>query len=266
MTFGSLFAGIGGFDLGLERAGMKCVWQVENDDYCNRVLAKHWPKVRRWKDVRDFPPEPQSEWKADLICGGFPCQDISNAGPKTGISGERSALWTEFARIIRLLRPRIAVMENVPSIRSRGLSVVLAGLAASGFDAEWDCIPASRVGANYQRDRFFLVAFPQGQRGRALAGSVGQSKGKGIPRAIGEGDIDRRPGERERFFSGFSQAFGRSDWWVNKPDVGRLVHGVPGKLVIPRNHALGNAVVPQIAEWIGRRIIDGENVCGEPSM
>src|SRR5687767_562507 len=111
MTFGSLFAGIGGFDLGFERAGMRCEWQVEIDPYCRRVLAKHWPDVRRWDDVRTFPPD--GDWGVDVICGGFPCQDISAAGKQAGIEGERSGLWGEYERIIRVLRPRIVVVENV---------------------------------------------------------------------------------------------------------------------------------------------------------
>ena len=90
VKFGSLFAGIGGIDLGLERAGMECIWQVEIDDYATRVLEKHWPNVRRWRDVRDFPPEPVEDWRCDLIAGGFPCQDISYAGKGAGINGSRS--------------------------------------------------------------------------------------------------------------------------------------------------------------------------------
>ncbi len=102
MKFGSLFAGIGGFDLGLERAGMECRWQVEIDDYATKVLEKHWPDVKRYRDIRDVN---DLEW-VDLICGGFPCQDISYAGKGAGIEGARSGLWSEYARIIRLVRPR----------------------------------------------------------------------------------------------------------------------------------------------------------------
>ena len=151
MTFGSLFAGIGGMDLGLERAGMTCEWQVEIDPYARRVLAKHWPSVRRWDDVRTFPPmanaepnerdestiggsigtgeekgrvlEPQrcaDSWSVDLICGGFPCQDISYAGKGAGLAGERSGLWYEFARVVRVLRPRFVLVENVSALLTRG--------------------------------------------------------------------------------------------------------------------------------------------------
>src|SRR3990167_774279 len=105
LTFGSLFAGIGGFDLGFERAGMRCRWQVEINPFCQRSLARHWPNVGRWDDVRTFPPPPAEDWEVDVICGGFPCQDISNAGHKAGIDGEQSGLWREYVRIIREIRP-----------------------------------------------------------------------------------------------------------------------------------------------------------------
>src|SRR5271166_2072777 len=176
LTFGSLFAGIGGMDLGLERAGMTCAWQVENDPWATRVLAKHWPNVRRWDDVRTFPPmadtERQSEtstnlphcteppcwntwfescccreWSVDLICGGFPCQDISYAGKGAGLAGERSGLWYEFARIVRTIRPRYVLVENVSALLTRGLDAVLGTLVADGYGCEWACIPAAAVGA-----------------------------------------------------------------------------------------------------------------------
>ena len=114
LTFGSLFAGIGGFDLGFERAGMVCKWQVEIDDYANRVLAKHWPDMRRWPDVRTW-PQPDTE-RVDVICGGFPCQDISYAGQGAGLDGDRSGLFFEAVRVVRELRPRVVVLENVYQI------------------------------------------------------------------------------------------------------------------------------------------------------
>ena len=158
-TFGSLFAGIGGLDLGLERAGMTCAWQVEIDPWARRVLAKHWPGVRRWDDVRTFPPMADSEsercgpwnswraeshgegsdispWTVDLICGGFPCTDISYAGKGAGLAGKQSGLWYELARIVRVLRPRYILVENVSALLTRGLDAVLGTLAADGYDAE----------------------------------------------------------------------------------------------------------------------------------
>jgi DNA (cytosine-5)-methyltransferase 1 len=157
LTFGSLFAGIGGFDLGLERAGMECRWQVEIDPFARRVLEKHWPNVMRWDDVKTFPPEQLEKYKVDLICGGFPCQDISYAGKGAGIDGERSGLWAQYARIIRDLRPRYVVVENVAALLTRGLGRVLGDLAALGYDAEWECLPAAAVGAPHIRDRIFIL-------------------------------------------------------------------------------------------------------------
>ncbi len=163
MTFGSLFAGIGGMDLGLERAGMTCKWQVETDPYCRRVLAKHWPDARRWNDVRYFLAgkrlrRTRDEWAVDLVAGGFPCQDISYAGRGAGLAGERSGLWYEFARVVRVLRPRFVIVENVSALLTRGLDSVLGTLAAIGYDAEWACLPAAAFGAPHIRDRVFLVA------------------------------------------------------------------------------------------------------------
>ena len=160
MRFGELFAGIGGFSLGLERAGMKCAWQVEIDPYARAVLNKHWPDVPKHDDVQTFPPTHTHthDFSVDLICGGFPCQDISVAGKGAGLAGERSGLWNDFARIIRTVRPRWVVIENVPALTARGLGTVLGDLAEIGFDAEWHCIPASAVGAPHRRERIWIVA------------------------------------------------------------------------------------------------------------
>ena len=163
MRFGSLFAGIGGFDLGLERAGMECAWQVEIDPWARRVLARHWPSVPRYEDVKEVGHHNLEP--VDVICGGFPCQDISHAGKRAGIGGERSGLWGEYARIIRELRPRYVIVENVGALLVRGIDVVLRDLAESGYDAEWDIISAAAVGAPHLRERVWIVAYPDhGQR------------------------------------------------------------------------------------------------------
>jgi DNA (cytosine-5)-methyltransferase 1 len=165
VTFGSLFAGIGGFDLGLERAGMQCEWQCEIDPYARRVLEKHWPDVRRYDDVRtmlDYKPH-----AVDLICGGFPCQDISNAGRRAGIDGERSGLWSEYARIIGTLRPRYVLVENVAALLGRGIGRVLGDLSSLGYDAEWHVISAASVGAPHVRERVWIVANRDSSSGRA---------------------------------------------------------------------------------------------------
>lgn len=155
MTHGSLFSGIGGFDLGFERAGIKTVWQVEIDPFCRRVLERHFPDARRYHNIKRVTrPE-----YVDIISGGFPCQDISSAGRMRGIDGERSGLWSEMWRIIRIVRPRYVVVENVAALLNRGIERVVGNLAACGYDAEWDCLPAIAFGAPHRRDRIFLVAY-----------------------------------------------------------------------------------------------------------
>lgn len=156
MTFGELFAGIGGFSLGLERAGMTCKWQVEIDPYARAVLNKHWPDVPKHDDVRTFPPT-HDDYSVDLVCGCFPCQDISYAGKGAGLAGARSGLWSEFARIIGKIRPRYVVVENVSALLTRGMGDVLGTLASLGYDAEWHVIPASAVGAPHRRDRVWII-------------------------------------------------------------------------------------------------------------
>jgi len=138
MTFGSLFAGIGGMDLGLERAGMECRWQVEINPYCRGVLARHWPNVKRYGDIRELTGNDLE--RVDLIGGGFPCQDVSQAGRRAGIGGQRSGLYAEMLRLVSGLRPRFVLMENVTGLLVRGMGRVLGDLAEIGFDAEWDCI------------------------------------------------------------------------------------------------------------------------------
>lgn len=162
LTVGSLFSGIGGIDLGLERAGMRVVWHSEIDLYASRVLAKHWPTVPNLGDITkiDFTTvEP-----VDVLAGGFPCQDISVAGKGAGIDGERSGLWREYARAIRDLRPRYVLVENVPALLGRGLCRVLGNLAPLGYDAQWDCISAADVGAPHIRNRVWIVAHANGPR------------------------------------------------------------------------------------------------------
>jgi DNA (cytosine-5)-methyltransferase 1 len=237
LTFGSLFAGIGGFDLGLERAGMICKWQVELDDYASRVLAKHWPNVPRHDDVRTFPTA-ERDWSVDLICGGFPCQDISGAGTKRGLAGERSGLWREFARIIGFLRPRYVVVENVSALLVRGMGTVLGDLAALGYDSEWHCIPAAAVGAPQFRDRVWIVAHPS-RRGFAWQ-QERDSQRQIIER---RDDIDRLAVGQRRARDGKS--------WLRRAD-----DGIPCR--VDRLRCLGNAVVPQVVEFIGRQIIEAE--------
>lgn len=164
MRVPDLFSGIGGFSLGLERTGgFQTVAFCEIDPFCRRVLAKHWPEVPIYEDVRTLDAvrlDGDGIGRIDVICGGFPCQDISLAGKGAGLEGERSGLWSEIARLAGELRPRFVIVENVAALLGRGLDRVLGDLAEIGFDAEWHCIPASAIGARHGRDRIWLVAYP----------------------------------------------------------------------------------------------------------
>jgi DNA (cytosine-5)-methyltransferase 1 len=272
LTFGSLFAGIGGIDLGFERAGMVCKWQVEINPYAQEVLAKHWPKVRRHDDVRTW-PQFDTE-RVDIIAGGFPCQDISYAGKGAGLAGERSGLFYEVCRIVREMGPRIVVLENVAALLTRGLDDVLGSLASLGYDAEWHCIPAASVGAPHIRDRVFILAYANEsiatkeriqRSGKQLRisrdhrkdekGVLPDANGEGLPQrheprsiATPSGTIVSR-GELERA----SATHGWRQWEI-EPDVDRMADGVSHR--VDRIRGLGNAVVPQVAEWIGRQIVE----------
>lgn len=253
MKVGSLFAGIGGFDLGLERAGFEIAWQVEIDHYCQRVLAKHWPHVTRYGDIKTV------DWgtvePVDLLCGGFPCQDISLAGKGAGLAGDRSGLWFEYAKAIAALRPRYVLIENVSALRTRGLDQVLGSLAALGYDAEWHCIPACAVGAPHRRDRVWIIAHSQSDR---TQGGVFHQRGTiigddGDVQFVADSNTERwlgRPGLVGKARGG---EFTCGGWWESEPPVGRVAHGIPNR--VDRLRGLGNAIVPQIAEWLGRQIM-----------
>lgn len=163
IKIGSLFSGIGGFELGIERAipGSSTIWQVEQNEFCQRVLKKHWPNATIYNDVKNI--NKNNVEPVDILLGGFPCQDLSLAGKGAGIhEGKKSSLYWEMWRIIGELRPRIVVMENVPAITFRGLDAVLGSLSQIGYDAEWCIISAREFGAPHLRRRWFCVAYPNG--------------------------------------------------------------------------------------------------------
>jgi len=168
-----IFSGIGGFSLGLDRAGMETVAFCEIEPFCLGILEKHWPKTRIFTDIKILNKELLSRSgvaSINVIAGGFPCQDISCAGKQRGIEGSRSGLWKEYKRLINELRPDYAIIENVANLRSRGLVTVLQDLWEIGYDAEWHCIPASAIGAPHRRDRMWIVAYPNSKGNHRLPG------------------------------------------------------------------------------------------------
>ena len=266
ITFGSLFAGIGGFDLGFERAGMTCRWQVEIDDYATRVLAKQWPNVHRERDIRKCGAH--NLQPVDVICGGFPCQDISYAGLGAGLDGERSGLFFEAIRVVQQLRPRVVVLENVAALLTRGLDRVLGTLASIGYDAEWHCIPAAAFGAPHIRDRVFVLGYADSDRwyagkqtskaARHWCPAVSASRDAA---SMAHADCDQQQWRRGDVQMGRqwltreaqNNGYKRRTQWATEPDVGRVADGVPAR--VDRLRGLGNAVVPQVAEWIGLQIV-----------
>jgi len=270
-----LFSGIGGFSLGLERSGLcETVAFCEIEPYPRRVLAKHWPKVPCYDDVRTLTAAQLAAdgIAVDAICGGFPCQDISVAGKGAGLAGERSGLWSEIARLVGELRPCLVILENVSALLGRGLGDVLGDLAALGYDAEWHCIPASAIGANHHRDRVWIISRPAIRWDMADTKQVGTSRppvsrfaadhiqsSNGMAQGWDAGDLaDTNKAQRERNERAFGiiaeyADLGGSSWWTVEPDVGRVANGVPART--HRLAALGNAVVPQIPELIGRAIL-----------
>jgi DNA (cytosine-5)-methyltransferase 1 len=274
LTVGSLFSGIGGIDLGLERAGMKVIWQSEIDTYASNILAKHWPEVPNLGDITKI------DWshveRPDVVAGGFPCQPVSGAGAQRAQTDKRW-LWPEFARCLRDLRPRYVLVENVPALLTvtsgRAAQEVFGDLASLGFDTEWECLPAAAFGAPHLRYRVFVVAYAHGERLSERPERNGQP-GPGIETsqrddtlglrdpvadAIGSGlEVFQLEPALEELQAAQRSGDGRGHWDV-EPDVGRVAHGIPSR--VDRIRCLGNAVVPQISEYIGRRLsarIDGK--------
>jgi DNA (cytosine-5)-methyltransferase 1 len=254
-----LFSGIGGFSLGLERAVMRTVAFCEIDPYCQSVLKKHWPGIPVFPDVRSLNARLVRDWcrPIDVIAGGFPCQDISSAGAKVGIGGERSGLWAEYARLIGELRPRYVVVENVSALLARGLGEVLGDLASLGYDAEWHCIPASAVGAHHGRDRLWLIGYPNCDSQPGLPVDAEARWG-----AEDVADAQCRLGPLGRYLAGarWQQELDAPGPWdgspEDQPDFLGVVDGIPSRM--DRLRSLGNSIVPQIAEVIGRAILNAE--------
>ena len=238
LRMGSLFSGIGGLELGLERAfkgQLQTAWQVEKESFCRSVLERHWSNAKRYDDVRTVGAHNLEP--VDILCGGFPCQDISIAGKGKGLNGKRSGLWWEFHRIINELRPSVVVMENVPAITIRGLSAVVGSIAQIGYDCHWTIISAKQCGAPHLRRRWFCVAYPNSTRTQV--------------QAKGEQSSKQMSGSKSKTY------------WERFPTqspVCRRDDGIPNR--VDRLKSLGNAVVPQCAEWVGQQIIKS-NILGE---
>jgi len=244
----------------------KTLWQVEQDSFCQRVLKKHWPDSKLYDDVRDI--NKNNVAPVDVLCGGFPCQDISVAGKGEGINGKKSGLWWEMHRIISELRPRIVVMENVPAITFRGLDAVLGSLSKIGYDAEWCVISAAQFGAPHLRKRWFCVAYPNenkiGEKNKIRArwspsticdrsSNATNSDGSSIQR-------NRMPLRiQEKLLSdcrGSQTPTETGCYWQHFPTQPPLCDrndGIPYRLA--RLRALGNAIVPQCSQWIGEQIV-----------
>jgi DNA (cytosine-5)-methyltransferase 1 len=288
-----LFSGIGGFSLGLERTGgFETVAFCEIDTFCRRVLAKHWPTVRQYDDVRTLTADAleRDGIAVDVICGGFPCQDISLAGLGEGMDGARSGLWSEIRRLVCDLRPSFVLVENVAALLGRGLDRVLGDLAALGYDAEWHCIPVGRLGAPHESDRVWIVAYPISGRGRSdLAGGDNTDRADArwpqTDRLLGEipepshqwylaaSDVAYDNGQRRGQYhrsevavppevSGLAGALSHDGWETPWPrfleDLCRVDDGLRGGLDKAAFAALGNTVSPQIPELIGRAILESE--------
>jgi len=225
LLYGSLFSGYGGMDRGLDAAGLKCSYQVELMPDAREVLAEYWPEVPKHDDIRTFEPR-----YTDVIAGGFPCQDISSSGQKVGIDGVKSGLWSHYHRVIDAVRPRVVIVENVADLVVRGLARVVSDLAGIGFVAGWRVFCSSEFGFPFMRRRLFMVACPDSHSKpvRAIYAKVA-----GMP-----------PVAKDRWERTLRELAGNP----------RAANGFPGR--VQRCRGIGNAVVPAMAEWIGRRVIE----------
>jgi DNA (cytosine-5)-methyltransferase 1 len=244
LTFGSLFAGIGGMDLGLERSGMQCKWQVEIDAFCRGILAKRWPGAKRYGDVTSVRGS-ELEW-VNGITAGFPCQDVSHAGKQAGIEGSRTSLYREALRLYRHLRPDWLLLENVTGLLDGGIGRVLGDLAEIGCDAEWDCYRTSDFGSPSVRERVFILAYPASHR---LEGNILQVLQRPHGGPLEALDAWNRSGSPFR------------EWrkLLAQSRVIRVAGGFAKRVDRPKQRlrVIGNVVSPVVAEWIGTQIIRG---------
>lgn len=259
MTFGSLFAGIGGIDLGLERAGMECLWQVEKDAWCRKVLTKHWPDIPKYEDVCDVGYENLSS--VDLVCGGFPCQDISAAGRdrnhKRGLEGDKSGLWFEYLRLIDELVPSWVLIENVPALLTTNngadFAAIIQELVEYGYGVTWRVLDAQNFGVSTSRRRLFIV----GELGEGSPETLLPDADEELQALSGE----KTPRYNKPRICGWGgglslERLGQCVLTKADPLRDREGNGLSRRMDTRRWNALGNAVVPQCAEYIGRLIME----------
>lgn len=264
-----LFSGIGGFSLGLERAGMETVAFCELDPHAQKILRKHWPEVPIFGDIRELDGE-QFKKSVDVVCGGFPCQDLSVAGNQAGFDGDRSSLYREMLRVIGECRPKYAIFENVTGLLSgesgRWFAQFLYDLAEIGLNAEWHCISASYLSAPHHRDRVWIIAYPSitddGKHHTSKSERQEPKFGDHLSQGKIFADADEKRCEGLAQISNYlkqqvefmrSSASYRERFNLSEPPLCGTNDGVPQRL--DRLKRLGNAVVPQIPEAIGRAIL-----------
>ena len=241
IRIGSLFSGIGGFELGLERAipNSRTIWQVEKDKVCRSILAKHWPNAKRHNEIKLVGKHNLEN--VDIICGGFPCQNISRAGKKEGIHGAQSSFWFEMLRVIRELRPKVIIIENSANIIRLGGAAVIGGLAEIGYDAEWTVLSAREQGSCHKRDRWFCVAYPTEEdvQEQPLY-PIGMETERRPSRGNHEDDGSQSPNYWQRH--------------THPSPFCRVDDGVSNRM--DRLKALGNSIVPQCSEFVGKCIVE----------
>ncbi len=269
LTVLDLFSGIGGFSLGLERAGMRTAAFCEIDKPCQKVLKKHWPDIPIFEDVKKLKPAPG---EFDVVCGGFPCQDISVAGQKKGLkNGTRSSLWKEFKRIIKEAQPRYAIIENVANLRNLGLNEVIKDLWSIGYACEWHIISARSIGACHLRERIWIIAYPYclGVEGRGIRSEQREARKEGKVSACLDDLADANMPRLWKPFASEKESSRRwaeatacfRNWWSVESTICRVDDGVLGRVDRGRRERikqLGNSVLPQIPELIGREIMNFE--------
>ena len=256
MTHLDLFSGIGGFALAARWSGLETTAFCENDPYCERVLRKNFPGVPIHDDIQTLDGTQFKD--IYLITGGFPCQDISIAGKGAGIDGQRSGLWTELHRIIGEVRPRYALIENVPALTFRGGTRVIGDLAEIGYDCEWQIVGADDVGAPHRRKRIWIVAYSKSAGCQTWSSNrMGTEHGSrrnerlppgasGTPETLAYSNSTGCKEQWRSISDGEEQPAAECRGrWLPEPNLGRVAHGIPKR--VDRLRGLGNAIAPQVA-------------------